>query len=269
MLLPGHDQSGSALTGVAWEEGGVGAGGKPIWPNISLGDLGNGMLSATAVLHALFHRDRTGEGQFVSTSIVYAHLLNNSTRWVDAEGRSGAGQPHLDALALGVSALERLYPCAGGWICIAAGGHWPELAGALGRPDLLSDPRFATPGKGTAQDEELVALLEPLFASRAAAEWGEILTGAGVPAEVSSETFGLELFDDAELAARGWISTVDQALVGRFEAPGDLVSFSDTDAVDRLPPLVVGSHTREILTSLGYDTPVIDELIRDGVATEP
>jgi hypothetical protein len=70
------------------------------------------------------------------------------------------------------------------------------------------------------------------------------LTGAGVPAEVSSETFSLELFDDAELAARGWISTVDQALVGRFEAPGDLVSFSDGGTVDRLPPLVVGSHTR-------------------------
>jgi crotonobetainyl-CoA:carnitine CoA-transferase CaiB-like acyl-CoA transferase len=269
MLLPGHDQSGSALTGVAWEEGGVGAGGKPIWPNISLGDLGNGMLSATAVLHALFHRDRTGEGQFVTTSIVYAHLLNNSTRWVDAEGRSGSGQPHLDALALGVSALERLYPCAEGWICIAASGHWPELAGALGRPDLISDPRFAGAGEGNAADAALAALLEPLFASRAAAEWDEILTGAGVPAEVSSETFGLELFDDPELASRGWISTVDQALVGRFEAPGDLVSFSDCGTVDRLPPLVVGSHTREILTSLGYDAPVIDELIRDGVATEP
>jgi crotonobetainyl-CoA:carnitine CoA-transferase CaiB-like acyl-CoA transferase len=188
---------------------------------------------------------------------------------VDAEGRSGAGQPQLDALALGVSALERLYPCAEGWICIAAGGHWPELARVLGRPDLISDPRFATPGEGNAQDEELVALLEALFASRTAAEWDEILTGAGVPAEVSSETFSLELFDDAELAARGWISTVDQALVGRFEAPGDLVSFSHCGAVDRLPPLVVGSHTREILASLGYDNAAIDELIRDGVATEP
>jgi crotonobetainyl-CoA:carnitine CoA-transferase CaiB-like acyl-CoA transferase len=269
MLLPGHDQSGSALTGVAWEEGGVGAGGKPIWPNISLGDLGNGMLSATAVLHALFHRERTGEGQFVSTSIVYAHLLNNSTRWVDAAGRSGPGQPHLDALALGVSALERLYPCAEGWICIAAAGHWPELAAAVGRADLISDPRFASAADRTAADHELAALLEPLFAGRAAAEWDEILTARGVPAEVSSETFGLELFDDAELAARGWISTVDQALVGRFEAPGDLVSFSGCETVDRLPPLVVGSHTREILASLGYNAPVIDELIRDGVATEP
>jgi crotonobetainyl-CoA:carnitine CoA-transferase CaiB-like acyl-CoA transferase len=269
MLLPGHDQSGSALTGVAWEEGGVGAGGKPIWPNISLGDLGNGMLSATAVLHALFHRERTGEGQFVSTSIVYAHLLNNSTRWVDAEGRSDPGQPHLDALALGVSALERLYPCAEGWICLAAGGHWPELARAVGRADLISDPRFASAGDRDAQDKELAALLEPLFAGRAAAEWDEKLTAAGVPAEVSSETFGLELFDDAELAARGWISTVDQALVGRFEAPGDLVSFSECATVDRLPPLVVGSHTREILLSLGYSGPAVDELIRDGVATEP
>jgi crotonobetainyl-CoA:carnitine CoA-transferase CaiB-like acyl-CoA transferase len=269
MLLPGHDQSGSALTGVAWEEGGVGAGGKPIWPNISLGDLGNGMLSATAVLHALLHRDRTGEGQLVTTSIVYAHLLNNSTRWVDAEGRSGSGQPHLDALALGVSALERLYPCAEGWICIAADGYWPELAGLVDRPDLTSDPRFATAGDRRAHDTELAAILEPLFAARTAAEWDEQSTAAGIPAEISSETFGLDLFDDPELMARGWISTVDQALVGKFEAPGDLVSFSDCGTVDRLPPLVVGSHTREILASLGYDTAVIDELIRDGVATEP
>jgi crotonobetainyl-CoA:carnitine CoA-transferase CaiB-like acyl-CoA transferase len=268
MLLPGHDQSASALTGVAWEEGGVGAGGKPIWPNISLGDLGNGMLSATAVLHALFHRDRTGQGQFVSTSIVYAHLLNNSTRWVDAEGQSGPGQPHLDALALGLSALERLYPCAPGWICLAADGQWPELAAALDRPDLVTDPRFATADRRAAHDAELVALLEPLFAARAATEWDERLTAAGVPAEVSSETFSLELFDDPELAGRGWISTVDQALVGRFEAPGDLVSFSDCETVDRLPPLVVGSHTREILASLGYDGAAVDELIRDGVATQ-
>jgi crotonobetainyl-CoA:carnitine CoA-transferase CaiB-like acyl-CoA transferase len=269
MLLPGHDQSASALTGVAWEEGGVGAGGKPIWPNISLGDLGNGMLSATAVLHALFHRDRTGQGQFVTTSIVYAHLLNNSTRWVDTEGRSGTGQPHLDALALGVSALERLYPCAEGWICIAADGHWPELTDAVGRPDLTTDPRFATADERTAHQADLAAILESVFATRTAREWDETFTGAGVPAEVSSETFSLELFDDAELAARGWISTVDQALVGTFEAPGDLVSFSGCDRVDRLPPLVVGSHTREILTSLGYDDPAVDELIRDGVATEP
>jgi len=269
MLLPGHDQSGSALTGVAWEEGGVGAGGKPIWPNISLGDLGNGMLSATAVLHALFHRDRTGEGQLVTTSIVYAHLLNNSTRWVDAEGRSGPGQPHLDALALGLSALERLYSCAEGWICLAAEGHWAELAGLLGHTDLTSDPRFATADQRHAHDPELAAILEPLFASRTAAEWDERLSAAGIPAEISSESFGLDLFDDPELTARGWISTVDQALVGTFEAPGDLASFSDCDVVDRLPPLVVGSHTREILASLGYGTAVIDELIRDGVATEP
>jgi crotonobetainyl-CoA:carnitine CoA-transferase CaiB-like acyl-CoA transferase len=203
----------------------------------------------------------------VTTSIVYAHLLNNSTRWVDADGRSGSGQPHLDALALGVSALERLYHCAEGWICIAADGHWPELAGVLDRPDLTTDPRFATADARAAHDAELAAILEALFATRAAAAWDERLTGVGVPAEVSSETFSLELFDDPEMAGRGWICSVDQALVGRFEAPGDLVSFSDCTTVDRLPPLVVGSHTREILTSLGYDTPAIDELISDGVAT--
>ena len=84
-----------------------------------------------------------GRGSCVTTSIVYAHLLNNSTRWVDAEGRSGPGQPHLDALALGLSALERLYPCAEGWICLAAEEHWAELARPTGPfgPDLRSPLR--------------------------------------------------------------------------------------------------------------------------------
>jgi crotonobetainyl-CoA:carnitine CoA-transferase CaiB-like acyl-CoA transferase len=268
MLLPGHDQSASALTGVAFEEGGVGAGGKPIWPNISLGDTGNGMLSATAVLHALFHRDRTGEGQFVHTSIVYAHLLNNSMHWVDADGRSGPDQPHLDALQLGVSALERLYPCAQGWICIAADQHWTNLVAALGGPELASDPRFATSESRVAHDAVLATTLEALFVTDDAARWVEKLHGAGIPAEVSSERFSLDLFDDPELRTRGWTSTVEQALVGTFEAPGDLVTFSDTARADRLPPLVVGNHTRSILRSLGYDDPAIDQLVADGVATE-
>jgi crotonobetainyl-CoA:carnitine CoA-transferase CaiB-like acyl-CoA transferase len=110
--------------------------------------------------------------------------------------------------------------------------------------------------------------LEALFATRDAASWAGTLHGAGVPAEVSSESFSLELFDDPELTERGWTSTVEQALVGKFEAPGDLVSFSRTARANRLPPLVVGNHTRPILTWLGYDEPTIDQLIADGVATE-
>ena len=224
------------------------------------------------MLHALFHRDRTGQGQLVTTSIVYAHLLNNSTHWADAEGRLGADQPHLDALALGVSALERL-------LLLRKGVDLPcrraTLAGA--------DRRRRSPGPGHGSPLHHTArrtqgprgwswrqFSNPSSPPRTATEWDEALTGAGIPAEISSETFSLELFDDPELSSRGWTSRVDQALVGTFEAPGDLRPLSPASTgSNRLPPLVVGSHTREILASLGYDGPTVDDLIRVGVATEP
>ena len=270
MLLPGHDQSGSALTGVAWEEGGVGAGGKPIWPNISLGDLGNGMLSATAVLHALFHRDRTGEGQLVTTSIVYAHLLNNSTRWVDAEGRSGPGQPHLDALALGLSALERLYPCAEGWICIAADGALAGVGRPAGpfRPDLRSPLRHRRrtprPRYGAGGDSRAIVRRPHRGGVGRAIDRGGCprrdLIGDVQPGSLRRCRAGGPRVDQHRRpgAGRHVRGAGRPRLLLRTAAPSN-----------RLPPLVVGSHTREILASLGYDSPVIDELIRDGVATEP
>ena len=65
---------------------------RPLWANTSLGDTGNGLLSAIGVVQALYHRDRTGEGQFVDTSIMYAHLLNASMAWITADG-SAVGRP--------------------------------------------------------------------------------------------------------------------------------------------------------------------------------
>ena len=79
--LPGNDQTGAALAGPDWLDGGLDHDGIPLWPVVSLGDTGNGFLSAIGMVQALYHRDRTGEGQFVDTSIMYAQLLNASIAW--------------------------------------------------------------------------------------------------------------------------------------------------------------------------------------------
>ena len=67
-----------------------------MWPSVSLGDTGNGLLSALAVLLALYHRDRTGIGQRVDTSIAYAHLLNASAAWVTPDGSVAGARPVVD-----------------------------------------------------------------------------------------------------------------------------------------------------------------------------
>ncbi|MBO0730053.1 MAG: CoA transferase, partial [Acidimicrobiaceae bacterium] len=83
---PGNDQTGAALAGTEWLDGGLDHDGRPIWSVTSLGDTGNGYLSALGIIQALYDRDRTGQGQFVRTSILYAHLLNASTAWITADG---------------------------------------------------------------------------------------------------------------------------------------------------------------------------------------
>ncbi len=101
-------------------EGGVEAGNMPIWPNTSLGDTGNGYLSAIAILQALAHRERTGEGQFVHTSIVNAHLLNASMTWLGCGRDVPADRPALDAMQTGWDDRYRLHETADGWLCVAA-----------------------------------------------------------------------------------------------------------------------------------------------------
>ena len=92
-------------------------GGKPLWSFTSLGDTGNGFLSAISILQALYHRDRTGEGQFCDTSIVNAQLLNTSYAVARADG-TGFERPRIDGMQLGRSATNRLYQTREGWLCL-------------------------------------------------------------------------------------------------------------------------------------------------------
>ncbi|MEX1007162.1 MAG: CoA transferase [Acidimicrobiia bacterium] len=267
--LPGNDQTGAALAGVMWEDGGMGAGGRPMWSLTSLGDLGNGFLSAIGMLQALYHRDRTGEGQFVDTSILNACLLNSSYAWLTADGRA-AERPHLDAQQLGITALYRLYQTQEGWLCLAAvtDAHWEHLGKALGRDDLRGDERLATAAGRLAHDAELWSTLEDTFATRTAADWFELLDAAGVPCEISSDTFALGVFDDPELIERGWVTSYEQGLVGRLDQAGLLFDFSETPGRIAGPPLVVGDSSREILREIGYDELDIDALVTEGVVLD-
>jgi crotonobetainyl-CoA:carnitine CoA-transferase CaiB-like acyl-CoA transferase len=253
-LLPGNDQTGAALAGVSWMEGGVESGATPIWPTISLGDTGNGYLSAIGIVQALYHRDRTGEGQFIDTSIIYAHLLNASMAWISSDGATVAPRPKLDLMQLGWCARYRLYETADGWLCLAAVSdeHVAALARAIGR-DLPHD------------DAELASMLEGVFAERPAREWVTVLDAAGVPAEVSDPEFVLSLFDDPEMIDKGWVTHYEQGIVGRMDALGLMFDLSDTPGRIAGPPLVPGQDSRAILAELGYDEEQVEKLLAAGI----
>jgi crotonobetainyl-CoA:carnitine CoA-transferase CaiB-like acyl-CoA transferase len=257
---PGNDQTGAALAGTSWLDGGLDHGGVPFWALTSLGDTGNGLLSAIAVTQALYHRDRTGVGQFVDTSIIYAQLLNSSVAWVTPDGARRGDRPQLDADQLGWSALYGLYGTADGWLCLAAvtDAHWAALAGALG---LAGDPRFATAGDRRRHDAELRADLSALLDARSAQDWWGDLDAAGVPCEVSSPDFIMSFFDDPEAAAEGLIASFEHPKVGRMQMSGLLWKFSDTPAKIWGPPVWPGLHTSRILAEAGYSEEDIAALL--------
>jgi crotonobetainyl-CoA:carnitine CoA-transferase CaiB-like acyl-CoA transferase len=267
--LPGNDQTAGALTGVLYEDGGCADGGRPPWSLTSLGDTGCGYLSALAVLLAILHRDRTGQGQLVDTSIVRAHLLNASQAWLHGDG-TPAERDRLDRDQLGPDALRRLYPTAEGWIAIVArtDREWLALCHALGRPDLAEDPGLRTATARRGARRRLAWELEQAFASRSANEWCERLDAAMVPCEVAHEEVALAVLDDEDLRARGWVTSYEQGDVGRLDQRGMPFDFEETRTAVAGPPLVVGDASREVLRDFGWDDAEIDELVDARVVFE-
>ena len=264
--LPGNDQTGACLAGVQYEDGGMSKGGKPLWSFTSLGDTGNGFLSAIAIIQALYHRDRTGEGQFCDTSIVNAQLLNSSYAVARPDG-TGFPRPRTDAMQLGYSATNRLYETREGWLCVVAVNEpeWTRLCAALGLATLASDARFATPAARAKNDAALAPLFEAQMRERTAAQWFQVLDAAQVPCEISDPKFSLALHDDPQFKERGWVAAYEHPFVGRLNQIGLLFDFSETPGRVQGPPLIVGQHSREILAELGYSSEQIEALCKDCV----
>ena len=257
--LPGNDQTGACLAGVEYEDGGMADGGKPIWSLTSFGDTGNGFLAATAMIQALYRRELTGEGQFISTSILAACLLNTSYAWVDAETGDGVDRPRVDRQMFGTGVGTRLYETADRWICLAV--QTEDQSVALGRvmgvDDLLS-----------LDEVSAIAELSIAFRTRTAEDWFAALDSAGIPCEIEDETFALRLFDDPQFRDAGLVATQHQAQVGTFDHFAHMWSFSDTPTRIAGPPLIVGHDTVDLLSELGYSEDDISSLLADGVAVQ-
>jgi crotonobetainyl-CoA:carnitine CoA-transferase CaiB-like acyl-CoA transferase len=251
--LPGTDQNAAAMTGTEWEDGACDAGNPPLWSRSNMGDTGNALLAAIAITAALFHRDRIGQGQAVSTSIVNAGLLHTSYAWIHADG-SEPDWGHVDGDQFGLSPYYRLYQCAlGGWIFLAA--VTDQMRATL---------RCVLPDAPTRDDPESVASwLSSYFSSTVAAEAFHALDDAGVPIEVVDEYFCRDLFDDPEARRLNLVSETPSRNVGRFEDPGLLVNITPSETIVQRGPCACGEHSREILLELGYSDSDVDAMIED------
>ena len=235
------------------------AGGPPAFSLPAQGDQMTGMNLFAAIAMALLHRERTGEGSEVSTSLHASGLWSNA---ILAQGALlGAYVAPRPPRTQPRSALANQYRTQDGrWIqltIVREDKLWPELCAALERPDLLEDPRFQETDSRRAHATELAALLDPVFASRPWPHWRERLRRHDI-------TFGLlgilkDVPEDEQAVANGSVVPTTMADMPRTLSAPIRLSF----APETVPPGAGpghGEHTDALLAELGYDAAAIAAL---------
>jgi crotonobetainyl-CoA:carnitine CoA-transferase CaiB-like acyl-CoA transferase len=269
--LGGLDPLAQAAAGIEWEQGPVASGNPPLWHRYGHGDVAAAMPSVTALLIALFHRNRTGEGQSMWASLFHGSMLYTADSWLGADG-SPSPRPTLDQEQLGLGALYRLYETQDGWLQLAAvrDEHWGALCRVIRRVDLLEDLRFATPADREQHRGELTAAVGEALMGDLATNWRRALRAAGVPSEISVDTWDGEtiLFDD-ELERLGLVTEYEHPLLGRVRQFGNLITFSDTPGKQERAAPMLGQHTREILAELHYGEDAMEDYRVRGIVAWP
>jgi crotonobetainyl-CoA:carnitine CoA-transferase CaiB-like acyl-CoA transferase len=265
--LPGYDFIAQAYSGVTSMIGE--AGGTPYIPLVAVGDVNTGVHGALAILAALRYRDRTGKGQHLDVGLldVYYHCHEVSVH--QYSGSNGQLKPSRQGPHLNYIAPAGVFKANGGWVVIMAFlHHWKDFCAAMDRPELVTDPDFATDPARLANRAELIKMIEDwlaTFPDRDSAV--EHMHKHKVPAApvLSIE----ETVNHPHLRARGTVRTIEDPIAGKFEIPGMPLKFSEFPQPLPLEAATLGEHNSEVLYDLlGRSTEEIEELRAAGVLVE-
>jgi glutaryl-CoA transferase len=260
---PGYDFLAQAMGGIMSLQGEPE--GEPMKGAVAMADLMAGMYSAVAILAALHHRDRTGEGQLIDMA-----LLDTQIAWLGNQAQayltSGEIPPRLGNAHLSVVPYQ-VFATADGHIVLAVGndGQFRKFCDFAGVPELAQDPRFATNQARVSHRAVVVPRLAGIIRNRPSAHWIDGLERAGVP--VSPINSLDQVFADPQVKARQMVMQMSHPAA---PAPIDLlanpIKYSATPVAYRRAPPMLGQHTDEILRELlGLSELEIEELRSRGV----
>ena len=220
---------------------------------------------ATGILLALRARDLTGQGQPVQVTMLNANAWTNADEYYDHANRPPIALP--DEELHGLHALYRLYRCKEGWAFLGClfQDEWEAFCRAVGRAELLADPRYTTREERQANDAALVEELSAIFVQRTASEWEDLLIEADVGCVQADEALEGDFYADHPHSKANSLSVeVEHPFVGKYLRYGGLVEFSLTPGLYRTS-IQVGQHTRPLLRELGYGDEEIDDLGSRGI----
>jgi len=244
---PGMDIAVQARSGVMRITGVPGSQ-EPIRPGASMADFAGGIYLYAAITTALFHRERSGEGQEVQLSLMDATmsmLMNYSVAVMDGHaelGPVGSGHPQL--------VPYQAFATSDGHVVVAAGTNkvFRELCVCLGCPELAQDERFRSNQNRVRHRTELIPLMEPLTRSRSTAAWLAIFDAADIPSAPVQDL--PTAFEQLRSTSPGMVQTVEHPVAGPLSLLGVPFRFSHTHGDIRRPPPMLGEHTDQVLAEV-------------------
>jgi len=257
----GYDQVLQSFTGICTFQGSAhgATGGKSEIVLGSVVDFYAASLLAYGTTAALFHRERTGKGQYVGLSLLGAALAMQSGRFIWAQGEDADASRDLRS-----GGITGIHPTQEGEIYISANTarFWRALCTLVGLPDLAQDPKYDTVRKRAKCATEIVPPIRDALKSHTALEW-EGIFGEQVPCCAIRQIENM--FDHPQVLSQSLVTTVEHPRLGSYQGLRKPLKFSAAPGPEPFAAPVLGQHTDEILAGAGYSAEDIGHLRKLGV----
>ena len=211
-----------------------------------------GLFATYATLAALYHREKTGEGQFVQVPMLESFTFFNMVENLYGETfLPGNGKI---AYTRSINKNRKPYPTKDGYIALVpySDAQWEKFFELGGRPGVFEDPRFSTYQARTENIGALYALIEDVSSTKTTDEWLELMAAENIPAMRFNEM--IDVLDDEHLNAVGFFTEREHPQAGAYRSMKHPVSFSATPASVRRDPPQLGADTEVLLANLGLNS---------------